>query len=222
MVNEDFGVSKLAERFGVARYPAVFVDDVLVAKPKDFGFFGERGSQGAGRYTPWLDGTGHALFQEVAYDSLLRRDRMDHHRRIARSLRDDHPELLASEPEAMARHCEGAGWTDEAAAYYLRAGERAGSRSALVEAVAHLHRALELTESLEPSMERDRLELSIQMALGAPLQAGRGSGSLGSGRGSKGRGRGRGSRGRGSGGDGDGGGGGSGSRAAVERGRQRR
>lgn len=52
-VSENFGSSELAERFGVKRYPAVFVDDVLVAKPKDFGFFGESGSQGAGRYTPW-------------------------------------------------------------------------------------------------------------------------------------------------------------------------
>lgn len=64
VVNEDFGASELAERFGVARYPAVFVNEVLVAKPKDFGFFGERGSQGAGRYTPWLDPASHERFQE--------------------------------------------------------------------------------------------------------------------------------------------------------------
>jgi thiol-disulfide isomerase/thioredoxin len=30
----------MATRFGVRRYPVVFVDEVLVARPKDFGFGG--------------------------------------------------------------------------------------------------------------------------------------------------------------------------------------
>jgi len=51
-VNENFGSSPLAERFGVQRYPAVFIDDVLIARPRDFGFFGE-GEKG-GRYNPWV------------------------------------------------------------------------------------------------------------------------------------------------------------------------
>jgi thiol-disulfide isomerase/thioredoxin len=51
-VNENFGSSPLAVRFGVQRYPAVFVEDVLVARPRDFGFFGE-GEEG-GRYSPWV------------------------------------------------------------------------------------------------------------------------------------------------------------------------
>jgi cytochrome c biogenesis protein CcmG, thiol:disulfide interchange protein DsbE len=50
-VSENFGASKLAERFGVTGYPAVFVDDVLVASPRDFGYFGE--VEGTGRYAPW-------------------------------------------------------------------------------------------------------------------------------------------------------------------------
>lgn len=51
-VSENFGASKLAERFGVTRYPAIFVDDILIARPRDFGFYGE-GEKG-GRYTPWI------------------------------------------------------------------------------------------------------------------------------------------------------------------------
>lgn len=51
-VNENFGASKLAERFGVQRYPAVFVDDVLIARPRDFGYFGE--GEKDGRYAPWV------------------------------------------------------------------------------------------------------------------------------------------------------------------------
>ena len=50
-VNENFGQSKLAEKYGVAGYPAVFVDDVLVARPRDFGF---PTKEGAGRYAPFL------------------------------------------------------------------------------------------------------------------------------------------------------------------------
>lgn len=52
-VEENSGDSALAKRFGVTRYPALFVDDVLVATPNDFGFYGSGGGQG-GRYSPWV------------------------------------------------------------------------------------------------------------------------------------------------------------------------
>ena len=87
MVSENFGESELAERFGVARYPAVFVDEVLVAKPKDFGFFGTNGSQGAGRYTPWLRDESQEMF------------RKDMQRAIGRALRGE--EVAAAEDDAI-------------------------------------------------------------------------------------------------------------------------
>jgi len=59
-VNENFGESKLAERFGVTRYPAVFVGEVLVARPRDFGFFAA--GETSGRYTPWRDPANHEKF----------------------------------------------------------------------------------------------------------------------------------------------------------------
>jgi len=61
-VVENFGQSKLAERFGIRRYPAIFVDDVLIAKPYDFGFFGE--GEKAGRYNPWLAAESHEKFKK--------------------------------------------------------------------------------------------------------------------------------------------------------------
>ncbi len=61
-VSENFGSSKLAERFGVTRYPAIFVDDVLIARPRDFGFFGE--GENSGRYTPWRDAKSHEKFKQ--------------------------------------------------------------------------------------------------------------------------------------------------------------
>ena len=60
-VNENFGDSKLADRFGVKGYPAIFLDDVLIAAPRDFGFFGEK--EGTGRYAPWRNAENQAKFK---------------------------------------------------------------------------------------------------------------------------------------------------------------
>jgi hypothetical protein len=51
-VVEDFGASPLADRFGVDKYPALFVDEVLVARPEDFYAWG---GAGKGKYIPWSD-----------------------------------------------------------------------------------------------------------------------------------------------------------------------
>jgi thiol-disulfide isomerase/thioredoxin len=61
LVSENFGTSKLADRFGVKGYPAVFVDDVLVACPRDFGYFRE--VEGLGRYAPWQNADNQAKFK---------------------------------------------------------------------------------------------------------------------------------------------------------------
>jgi thiol-disulfide isomerase/thioredoxin len=58
-VSEDWGSSSLAERFGIKRYPVVFVNDVLLARPEDFGWFGAKG-----RYTPWLETGNHEKFKK--------------------------------------------------------------------------------------------------------------------------------------------------------------
>lgn len=57
-VSENWGDSKLAERYGIKRYPVVFVNEVLVAKPDDFGWGGEKG-----RYKPWANPANHEKFR---------------------------------------------------------------------------------------------------------------------------------------------------------------
>jgi thiol-disulfide isomerase/thioredoxin len=57
-VSENWGESKLAERYGVKRYPVVFVGDVLVAQPDDFGWYGAKG-----KYTPWRERASHERFK---------------------------------------------------------------------------------------------------------------------------------------------------------------
>lgn len=60
---ENYGDSELATRFGVTRYPAIFVDDILVATPKDFGFYGKGEGENAGRYAPWKNAASHERFR---------------------------------------------------------------------------------------------------------------------------------------------------------------
>jgi thiol-disulfide isomerase/thioredoxin len=62
-VVENYGDSELARRNGVTRYPAIFVGDVLVATPKDFGFYGKGEGEGAGRYAPLRSAASHDRFR---------------------------------------------------------------------------------------------------------------------------------------------------------------
>jgi thiol-disulfide isomerase/thioredoxin len=62
-VSENYGDSQLARKFGVTRYPAIFVDDVLVATPNDFGFYGKDEKEEGGRYAPLKSAQAHDRFR---------------------------------------------------------------------------------------------------------------------------------------------------------------
>jgi thiol-disulfide isomerase/thioredoxin len=62
-VEENYGASELAKRFGVTRYPAIFVDDILVATPNDFGFYGKEEGPHQGRYEPLKSAESHERFR---------------------------------------------------------------------------------------------------------------------------------------------------------------
>ncbi len=66
----------------------------------------------------------HALIQEAAYQSLLKRSRQRFHRMAAELLETRFPELVAAQPELLAHHFTEAGLTDQAIEYWLRAGQR--------------------------------------------------------------------------------------------------
>jgi class 3 adenylate cyclase len=72
----------------------------------------------------------HALMQELAYDSLLKRSRVSCHLDIATTLEACFPELVALHPELVAHHYAAAGKTREAIEYYRRAREYAQSQFA--------------------------------------------------------------------------------------------
>jgi thiol-disulfide isomerase/thioredoxin len=69
---EEYGSSPMAQRFGVRRYPVVFVDDVLFARPKDFGFGGKEDVSG-GLYVPWLDPANQRRFKDDLRHAVERR-----------------------------------------------------------------------------------------------------------------------------------------------------
>jgi class 3 adenylate cyclase/predicted ATPase len=116
----------------------------------------------------------HALVQEVAYESLLKRTRQELHARVAEELQKQLPERAAAEPEVVARHYEAAGRIADAMGWYERAGSHAQDRSAHEEAASALHKAIELAAGLPEAPGRDQRESALQLALGSSLIAVRG------------------------------------------------
>lgn len=108
----------------------------------------------------------HALVCDAAHESLLKAHRQQIHSKIVRVLETRFPEIVEREPELIARHCGEAKLPEQALAYWQRAGQQALRRSALTEAIAHLHMGLTVLEDLPVGPERDRRELDLQLALG--------------------------------------------------------
>ena len=111
----------------------------------------------------------HGLVQDTAYSTLLRTRRRGLHARIAEVLEAQFPEIAGSQPELVARHYTEAGLIEKSAAFWAKAGRRSLERSALVEAIVQLNRALEQLAALTatPALRRDQIEL--QVALITPL-----------------------------------------------------
>ena len=113
----------------------------------------------------------HALIQDAAYQSLLKRTRQQYHERAAKLLEDRFPEVASTQPELVAHHYTEANCPAQAIAYWLNAGVAAASKSANVEAIAQLGRGLALVDALSDMRERAECELDLQMALGPALYA---------------------------------------------------
>jgi class 3 adenylate cyclase/tetratricopeptide (TPR) repeat protein len=111
----------------------------------------------------------HALIQETAYQSLLRSTRQQYHRQTAHTLERRFPEIVETRPELLAYYYTEAGLPAQAVPYWQQAGQRAVERSANVEAISHFTKGLELLEALPETPERVQQELTMQLAIGAPL-----------------------------------------------------
>ena len=111
----------------------------------------------------------HALVQDAAYGTLLREPRRALHARIAEILETEFAEIAESRPEILARHCTEAGLIEKAASLWGKAGQRSLARSALVEAIGQLSRALDQIAALPATPALRREEIKLQVALITPF-----------------------------------------------------
>ena len=111
----------------------------------------------------------HALVQDAAYGTLLREPRRALHARIAETLESQFAEIAENQPELLARHCTEAGLIEKAAGLWGKAGQRSLARSALVEAVEQLTRALDQIAALPATPALRREQIKLQVALITPL-----------------------------------------------------
>ena len=113
----------------------------------------------------------HALIQDAAYQSLLKRTRQQYHQRAAKLLEDRFPEVASTQPELVAHHYTEANCPVPAIAYWHKAGAVAASKSANTEAIDQFGKGLALVEALSDARERAERELQLHMALGPAVFA---------------------------------------------------
>jgi predicted ATPase len=103
---------------------------------------------------------------DAAYGTLLRERRRALHARIAETLEGQFAEIAESQPELLAHHWTEAGLIEKAAGLWGKAGHRSLARSALVEAIAQLNRALTQIATLPgtPAQRRERIKLQVALA----------------------------------------------------------
>jgi predicted ATPase/class 3 adenylate cyclase len=117
----------------------------------------------------------HALLQEAAHSTLLRRNRQQLHRRVAEALEQQSFGVAEeASPELLAHHYAAAQMPERAIPYLQRAGMRASERAAHTEAIRHYRAAADMLMELPKNAERHQLELGIRVHLGLSLSAARG------------------------------------------------
>ena len=119
----------------------------------------------------------HALIQDAAYQSLLKRTRQQCHKRVAQLLEEQFGEIVDIHPELLAHHYAEGADPEHAVDYWRIAGERARAQSANLEAIAYFGKGVEALQELPDDEERDRQELSLQISLGHANIVAKGHGS---------------------------------------------
>jgi predicted ATPase len=156
-IGREFGYELIA---AVAPHAKPELDEAL-AQLTDSGLALQQGTPPAAVYT-----FKHALVQDAAYDSMLRRRRQELHDKIARVIEEQFPDIEAAEPEPLAHHYTEAKQPQKAIPLWQQAGNLALRHMALTEAVAHLNKGLGLVADLPSSADRDSKELGLRTLLG--------------------------------------------------------
>jgi class 3 adenylate cyclase/predicted ATPase len=120
----------------------------------------------------------HALVRDAAYATLLRDRRRALHRRVASAMRQHEPAAIQMHPELLAHHLTEAGDIDAALEQWLSAGQLSFSRSAALEAQAHLEKGRALIAHHSHDVERAEQELAFCVALGPVYMTTKGAHAL--------------------------------------------
>jgi predicted ATPase len=164
VLGREFDYELLAES-----YPALTNLGGRLERLVDAGLLFQHGAPPTARYV-----FRHALLQDAAYGSLLKSRRRQHHERVAFTLERHFTTVIEARPEVAAHHFTEAGLADPAIRLWQRAAEMSLGRSANVEAINHLNKALALLDRLPAGSDRDRKELPLQTSVGAALNTTRG------------------------------------------------
>jgi predicted ATPase len=113
----------------------------------------------------------HDLYRSAAFDRSSPSRLILWYRRIGEKMIADCGEHLDELSTELAYYFEHAKLFQQAAQYYALAGERAIRRFANSEAIGHFRRGVELLEKAPSSVERDELELRLQVDVALPLVA---------------------------------------------------
>jgi class 3 adenylate cyclase/tetratricopeptide (TPR) repeat protein len=123
----------------------------------------QRGRRPHARYT-----FKHALVQDAAYHSLLKRTRKYYHQQVGELLERRYPEIAQSQPDLVAQHYVRAENDAKAVEYLTRFADKAAGLYAHAEAVTALEEALLHAERLA-SEQADRCVLEIALRLAESL-----------------------------------------------------
>ena len=102
----------------------------------------------------------HALVQDAAYQSLLKKTRQYYHRQVAGLLQSRYPEIVQTQPELLAHHYLRAEENEKAVEYLTCAADKAAGIYAHAEAISIIEKARLHAERL-PAASRDRIVLSL-------------------------------------------------------------
>jgi predicted ATPase len=156
VIGREFPHAVLSAAFGKPETELQFAIDSLVKAGLLF-------QQGIPPHATYL--FKHALVQDAAYSTLLRDPRRVLHARIGKALEGQFSDIAENQPEVLARHFTEAGLTEKAAGFWGKAGQRSLARSALVEAIAQLSRALDQIAALPstPALRREQMKLYVAL-----------------------------------------------------------
>ncbi len=136
----DRAVLRISQSAGEGIEDAVVADRLAALRDREMVFQRETSTfAGAGEYI-----FKHSLLREIAYESLLKRERREYHSLVADWLLEQGGERVGEYTALIADHLELAGRTSEKCGYLLQAGDRARNLYAHQEAIPSYERALAL------------------------------------------------------------------------------